>query len=80
MVVLGPLASLGIYLFGYWLLRPGGRWRELGSHIGYDNAAKIAKTAHKKGQTLRETAIELGLVTGEQFDAWVKPEEMVGTK
>ena len=52
----------------------------LNPHIGYDNAAKIAKTAHKKGQTLRETAIELGLVTAEQFDAWVKPEDMVGSK
>ena len=52
----------------------------LNPHIGYDNAAKIAKTAHRKGQTLRATAIELGLVTGEQFDAWVKPEEMVGKK
>ncbi|HEV7499128.1 MAG TPA: class II fumarate hydratase, partial [Vicinamibacteria bacterium] len=50
----------------------------LNPHIGYDNAAKIAKTAHKKGQTLRETAIELGLVTGEQFDEWVKPEKMTG--
>jgi fumarate hydratase class II len=48
--------------------------------IGYDAAAKIAKTAHKKGQTLRETAIELGLVTGEQFDAWVRPEDMIGNK
>jgi fumarate hydratase, class II len=52
----------------------------LNPHIGYDNAAKIAKTAHKKGQTLRETAIELGLVTGEQFDQWVKPEDMVGNR
>jgi fumarate hydratase, class II len=52
----------------------------LNPHIGYDNAAKIAKTAHKKGQTLRETAIELGLVTGEQFDQWVRPEDMVGSK
>jgi fumarate hydratase class II len=52
----------------------------LNPHIGYDNAAKIAKAAHKSGQTLRETALELGLVTGEQFDAWVKPEEMVGKK
>ena len=41
---------------------------------------KIAKTAHKKGQNLKETAIELGLVTAEQFDQWVKPEDMVGTK
>jgi fumarate hydratase class II len=52
----------------------------LNPHIGYDNAAKIAKTAHKKGQTLKETAVELGLVTAEQFDAWVKPEDMVGAK
>jgi len=50
----------------------------LNPHIGYDNAAKIAKTAHKTGKTLRETAIELGLVSGEQFDAWVRPEKMVG--
>jgi fumarate hydratase, class II len=48
----------------------------LNQHIGYDNAAKIAKNAHKKGTSLRESAIELGLLTGEQFDAWVKPEEM----
>jgi fumarate hydratase class II len=52
----------------------------LNPHIGYDNAAKIAKTAHKQGKTLRETAIELGLVTGEQFDAWVRPEAMVGAR
>jgi fumarate hydratase, class II len=50
----------------------------LNPHIGYDNAARIAKTAHKSGKTLRETAIELGLVTGEQFDQWVRPEKMVG--
>jgi fumarate hydratase, class II len=49
----------------------------LNPHIGYDNAAKIAKTAHKQGKTLREVAIELGLMTGEQFDAWVRPEKMV---
>ena len=48
----------------------------LNEHIGYDNAAKIAKNAHKKGVSLRESAIELGLLTGEQFDEWVKPEEM----
>jgi len=48
----------------------------LNPHIGYDNAAKIAKNAHKKGITLRESAVELGLLTGEQFDAHVKPEEM----
>ncbi len=50
----------------------------LNRKIGYDNAAKIAKTAHKNGATLRETAIELGLLTGEEFDAEVKPEQMVG--
>ena len=50
----------------------------LNPHIGYDNAAKIAKTALKTGKTLKQTAIELGLVTAEQFDAWVKPEKMVG--
>jgi fumarate hydratase class II len=44
--------------------------------IGYDNAAKIAKHAHQKGISLRESAIELGLLTGEEFDARVKPEEM----
>jgi len=48
----------------------------LNQHIGYDNAAKIAKNAHKKKISLRESAIELGLLTGEQFDKWVKPEEM----
>ena len=52
----------------------------LNPHIGYDKAAKIAKTAHKEGSTLREAAVKLGFVTGEQFDAWVKPEEMVGNK
>jgi fumarate hydratase class II len=50
----------------------------LNPHIGYDKAAQIAKTAHKKGLTLKETAIMLGHLTAEQFDAWVKPEEMVG--
>ncbi len=51
----------------------------LNPHIGYDNAAKIAKNAHHKGITLRESALELGLVTAEQFDAWVRPADMVGT-
>jgi fumarate hydratase, class II len=50
----------------------------LNPHIGYDAAARIAKTAYKTGKSLRETAIELGLCTGEQFDAWVKPDQMVG--
>jgi fumarate hydratase class II len=50
----------------------------LNTHIGYENAAKIAKKAHKEDKTLREAAIELGLLTSEQFDEWVKPEKMVG--
>jgi fumarate hydratase class II len=50
----------------------------LNTHIGYDNAAKIAKKAHKENKTLKEAAIELGLLTAEQFDAWVLPETMVG--
>ncbi|MBI3817648.1 MAG: class II fumarate hydratase [Planctomycetes bacterium] len=50
----------------------------LNTHVGYDNAAKIAKTAYKQNKTLRQTAIDLGICTGEQFDAWVKPENMVG--
>jgi fumarate hydratase class II len=51
----------------------------LNPHIGYDNAAAIAKKAHKEGTTLREAALALNLLTNEQFDAWVKPEEMVGS-
>jgi fumarate hydratase class II len=51
----------------------------LNPHIGYDNAAKIAKKAHKEGTTLREAAIALGLLTSEQFDQWVKAEEMIGS-
>lgn len=51
----------------------------LNTHIGYENAAKIAKTAHKNGTTLKEEAIKLGLVTAEQFDQWVRPEDMVGS-
>ena len=50
----------------------------LNTHIGYENAAKIAKTAHKNGTTLREEAINLGLVSAEDFDKWVRPEDMVG--
>ena len=49
----------------------------LNTHIGYDNAAKIAKKAHKEGKTLRETAKELGLLTDAQFDQWVRPEDMI---
>ncbi len=48
----------------------------LNPHIGYDNAAKIAKHAHKQGISLRESALALELLTGEQFDEYVKPEEM----
>lgn len=48
----------------------------LNTHIGYENSAKIAKTAHKENKTLREAAIKLGFLTSEQFDEWVKPEEM----
>lgn len=51
----------------------------LNTHIGYENAAKIAKTAHKNGTTLKEEAVNLGLLTAEQFDEWVKPEDMVGS-
>ncbi len=49
----------------------------LAPHIGYDKAAKVAKHAHQHGTTLREAAVALGFVTGEQFDAWVKPADMV---
>ena len=52
----------------------------LNPHIGYENAAKIAKKAHKENKTLKEAAVELGLVTPEQFDEWVRPENMVGSK
>ena len=48
----------------------------LNPHIGYDNAAKVAKKAHTEGTTLREAALELGLLTDEQFDEWVQPERM----
>lgn len=51
----------------------------LNTHIGYEKAAKIAKKAHKENKTLREAAIELGFLTSEQFDEWVKPEKMVGS-
>ena len=51
----------------------------LNPHIGYENAAKIAKKAHKEGTSLREAAISLELLTNEQFDEWVKPENMTGS-
>ena len=52
----------------------------LAPKVGYDNAAKIAKTAHKNGTTLREEALKTGLVTGEEFDAIVRPEDMIHPK
>jgi len=52
----------------------------LNQHIGYDNAAKIAKTAHKEGTTLREAALKLKLLTNEQFDQWVRPEDMISPR
>jgi fumarate hydratase class II len=51
----------------------------LNTHIGYENAAKIAKKAHSEGTTLREAALALGLVTNEQFDEWVDPKKMIGS-
>ena len=52
----------------------------LNNHIGYDKAAKIAKKAHSEGKTLRDAAIDLGYLTNEEFDKWVRPEDMVGKK
>ncbi|MEZ5360705.1 MAG: class II fumarate hydratase [Candidatus Zixiibacteriota bacterium] len=52
----------------------------LNPHIGYDNAAKIAKKAHKEGTTLKEAAVALGLLTAEEFDQKVRPENMIGPK
>lgn len=51
----------------------------LNTHIGYDKAADIAKTAHKQGLTLKAAALQLGYLTEEEFDQWVRPEEMVGS-
>ncbi|HVS11716.1 MAG TPA: class II fumarate hydratase [Planctomycetota bacterium] len=52
----------------------------LNRHIGYDNAAKVAKKAHAEGKTLRQAVVELGLMTGEEFDRAVVPAEMVGPR
>lgn len=52
----------------------------LNPYIGYENAAKIAKTAHKNGTTLKEEAIALGLLSAEEFDSYVKPEDMTSPK
>jgi len=52
----------------------------LNPHIGYDRAAQIAKKAHQEGTTLKEAALALGFVTEEQFEQWVRPEQMTGPK
>lgn len=52
----------------------------LNPHIGYDNAAKIAKKANREGTSLREAGIALGLLTSDQYDQWVKPEDMIKPK
>lgn len=49
----------------------------LNPHIGYDKAAKCAKKAHKEGTTLKEAALSLGYLTSEEFDQWVRPENMI---
>ncbi len=50
----------------------------LNTHIGYEKAAKIAKLAHSEGTSLREAALKLGFLNSEEFDAWVRPEDMIG--
>jgi fumarate hydratase class II len=50
----------------------------LNPHIGYDNAAKVAKKAHAEGTTLKAAALALGVLSEEDFDKWVRPENMVG--
>ena len=52
----------------------------LNPHIGYDNAAKVAKKAYAEDKTLKAAAVELGLLTAEQFDDWVRPEDMLGPR
>ncbi|MFP5593915.1 class II fumarate hydratase [Kluyvera sp. 142486] len=52
----------------------------LNTHIGYDKAAEIAKKAHKEGLTLKNAALALGYLSAEEFDRWVRPEEMVGSQ
>lgn len=51
----------------------------LNTHIGYDKASKIAKTAHENGTTLKEESINLGYLTSDEFDAWVDPSKMIGS-
>ena len=50
----------------------------LAPKIGYDNAAKVAKQAHREGTTLKQAALALELLTAEEFDQWVRPEAMLG--
>ncbi|MCV2509824.1 MAG: class II fumarate hydratase, partial [Neisseriaceae bacterium] len=50
----------------------------LNTHIGYDKAAQIAKKAHKEGLTLKESALQTGFVTEEEFNNWVDPLKMIG--
>jgi len=52
----------------------------LNPHIGYENAAKIAKTAHKNGTTLKEESVRLGFLTEDEFDKYVRPEDMIAPK
>jgi fumarate hydratase class II len=52
----------------------------LSPHIGYDKAAEIAKKAYREGTSLKEAAIASGLVTAEQFEIWIRPEDMVNSK
>ncbi|ROU17065.1 class II fumarate hydratase [Kluyvera ascorbata] len=52
----------------------------LNTHIGYDKAAEIAKKAHKEGLTLKNAALALGYLSAEEFDRWVRPEEMIGSQ
>jgi fumarate hydratase, class II len=52
----------------------------LAPKIGYDNAAKVAKTAHKNGTTLKEEAVRMGFVSAQEFDALVRPEDMIHPK
>ena len=52
----------------------------LNPHIGYENAAKVAKNAHKKGISLKESAMELGLVSEQDFNQFVDPSKMIGPK
>ena len=51
----------------------------LNTHIGYDKASEIAKKAYKENSTLKEAGLALGYLTAEEFDAWVRPENMIGS-